>query len=178
MSQRGDIAMPEGSNAVRMLMGILGMLEGLAGLLMPRQVILLTVLLGHAMSMRGVIVQVGGALVALVLRAVVKASGHLERRHLTGLGVSFPGQPVRMIGVLERPLGVPASGFVVAFFMMFGSRTVGMRRQFVLVGGLPVLFVHMFPPVETVFAVFLCARGGPIAEPRLARASGSQAHRP
>jgi len=37
---------------------------------------------------------------------------------------------------------VPASRFAIPFFVMFGGGTMGARRQFVPLGGLPVCLVH------------------------------------
>jgi hypothetical protein len=56
VSQGSDVVMFERDNAMRMLMRILGMLEGLAGMLVSRQVILLSLLLGNLVSMGGAIV--------------------------------------------------------------------------------------------------------------------------
>ena len=59
-----------------MLMSVLGVLQGLPGMLVSREVILLSVLLGDTMGVRGGIVQFGGPLVVLVMGSVVVTSGH------------------------------------------------------------------------------------------------------
>ena len=61
-SQDGDIFVPEGGDAVphgyrqSMLMSLLGVLQGLPRVLLPRQVILLSVLFGNTMHMRRLVV--------------------------------------------------------------------------------------------------------------------------
>jgi hypothetical protein len=47
-----------------------------------------------------------------------------------------------MIRVLQRSFRMPASGYGVLFFVMFGSSAMGLRREFVLLGGFPVFLVH------------------------------------
>jgi len=48
------------------------------------QVIVLSMLLGDTMRMRGAVVEFGGSLVVLVMRSVVVARRHdLNRRHLS-----------------------------------------------------------------------------------------------
>ena len=59
-----------------MLMGVMRVLQGLPGMLVSREVILLPVLLGDTMGVRGGIVQFGGPLVVLVMRSVVVTSRH------------------------------------------------------------------------------------------------------
>jgi hypothetical protein len=76
VSQGGDVGMPKWREAMRLLMGILGILQGLAGMLVPREVILLSMLLGNPMGVRRAIVQFGGALVVHVMRSVVIMSRH------------------------------------------------------------------------------------------------------
>jgi hypothetical protein len=59
------------------LVGLLGVFESLPGELLPGLVILLV--MGHRgapMSVRGKVVQLGGALMILVMRSVVIARGH------------------------------------------------------------------------------------------------------
>jgi hypothetical protein len=58
----------------RMLMRILGVFVGLSRMLMPRQVILFSVLLGHTVGMSALIVYFGGSLVVLVMRSLHDAS--------------------------------------------------------------------------------------------------------
>src|ERR1019366_5496545 len=83
-SQDGDIFVPEGGdamphrNCLRMLMSLLGVLQRLPRVLLPRQVILLPVLFGDTMHVRGLVVQFGGPLVVLVVRSVVIARRHFK----------------------------------------------------------------------------------------------------
>src|ERR1035441_1324089 len=76
-SQDGDIFVPEGRdamphrNCLSMLMSLLGVLQRLPRVLLPRQVILLIVLFGNTMHVRGLVVQFGGPLVVFVMRSVV-----------------------------------------------------------------------------------------------------------
>ena len=44
---------------------------------------------------------------------------------------------------------MPPSGFVIPFFIVFGSRTMSLSRKFVLLGGFSVCFVHGVCSVET-----------------------------
>jgi hypothetical protein len=71
VSQRRNIVMPEWGKAMRVLMGKLGMFQSLPGMLVPRQVILLSMLLGSPVGMRGAIVQLGCALVVRVVGSIV-----------------------------------------------------------------------------------------------------------
>ena len=59
-----------------MPMSFLGVLKRLPRVLVSRQVILLSVLLGNTMSMRGEVMQFGSPLVVFVVRSVVIAIGH------------------------------------------------------------------------------------------------------
>jgi hypothetical protein len=56
-----------GRSRLSMLIGLLGVLQGLPRKLVWRQVILVTVLFGNAMGVRGAVVQFRGALVILVM---------------------------------------------------------------------------------------------------------------
>ena len=87
MSQRGDVLVPKGGDAVfihrgpvrllGMLVSFLGVLKSLPGALLPGLVILLFMgFRGAAMSVGGAIVQLGGALMIFVVRSVVIASRH------------------------------------------------------------------------------------------------------
>jgi hypothetical protein len=87
MSQRGDFLVPKGGDAVfihrfpmrllGMLVSFLGVLKSLPGELLPGLVILLLMgFRGATMSVGGTIVQLGGALMILVVRSVVIASRH------------------------------------------------------------------------------------------------------
>jgi hypothetical protein len=57
--------------------------------------------------------------------------------------VGFLGKFVRLIGVLERSLGMPSSGLVIPFFIVFGGCAMSLGRKFVLLGGFPVCLVHV-----------------------------------
>ena len=59
--------------------------------------------------------------------------------------MSFPCEPVCAIRVFQRPLGVPIGCFLLALFVVFRSSAMGLCCKFVLLGGLPVFFVHDFP---------------------------------
>jgi hypothetical protein len=50
-----------------------------------------------------------------------------------------------MIRVLKRSFGMPSSRFPVAFFIVFGGRTMSARGELVLLGGFQVCVVHGFP---------------------------------
>jgi hypothetical protein len=87
MSQRGDLLVPKGGDAVfihsgpmrllGVLVSFLRVLKSLPGALLPGLVILLLMgLRGSAMSVGGTIVQLGGALMIFVVRSVVIASRH------------------------------------------------------------------------------------------------------
>jgi hypothetical protein len=87
MSQRGDILVPKGGDAVFIHRGLmrqlgvlvryLGVLKSLPGAFLPGLVILLLMgFRGATMSVGGTIVQLGGALMILVVRSVVIASRH------------------------------------------------------------------------------------------------------
>ena len=74
MPEGGD-AMPT-CNRVRMLVGVLRLFKGLARMLVPAQVIALSMLLGDTMGLRGAVVEFGGSLVVLVVQSVVVARRH------------------------------------------------------------------------------------------------------
>jgi hypothetical protein len=87
MSQRGNVLVPKGRDAVfihsrpvhllGMLVSCLGVFESLPGALLSGFVILFFMgFRGAPMSVGGGIVQLGGALVVLVMRSVVIASRH------------------------------------------------------------------------------------------------------
>src|ERR1035438_7130656 len=56
--------------------------------------------------------------------------------------MSISVETVGVIGVLQRSCRMPSSRYVVPFFVMFGSSTMGPCRKFVLLGGSPVCLVH------------------------------------
>jgi hypothetical protein len=62
---------------IRML--VRGVFEGVPRLLVCRQMIWFSLLLGHAMGMGANILQFGGPLVVLVMRSIVMTSGHVQR---------------------------------------------------------------------------------------------------
>jgi len=85
MRQGLDLRMPECDHAVPCrsrltpLVGVLRMFERLSRMFLPRQVILFSVLLfGGTVGMRRGIVQFSRALVVLVMRSIVVASGHIQ----------------------------------------------------------------------------------------------------
>ena len=134
---------------LRMPMRVQGVLQRLPGLLVSREVILLPILLGDTMGVRGGIVQFGGPLMVLVMRSVVVTSRHnlhspplFETYDPARFVVGFLGELVRLIGVLQRPFRMPAAPFVISFFIVFGSSTMGVSRKFVLLGGFPVCVSH------------------------------------
>ena len=73
MSYRGRLRLPR---------SFLGVLKGLAGLLFPRQVILLSLHLANPMGMRGPVMQFGCLLVVFVVRPVVISIGHIKYSYL------------------------------------------------------------------------------------------------
>jgi hypothetical protein len=104
--------------------------------LMPGFVILLFMSFGRdAVSVRGFVVQLGGSLMILVVRSVVVSGGHSEFSYLTGLIMRLFSQRVSMIGILQRSFVMPVAGWIVAFFVVFRSSAMGLRRQFMLFGG-------------------------------------------
>jgi len=86
MSQLGDVLAPKGCDAVfihggpmrllGMLVSLLGVFQSLPGALLPGLVVLLFMGLGAAMSVGGLIVKFGRALMIFVVRSVVIASRH------------------------------------------------------------------------------------------------------
>src|ERR1017187_7900246 len=107
-SQGGDVFVPEGGdamphrNCLSMLMSLLGVLQRLPRVLLPGQVILLSVLLGNTMHVGGLVVQFGGPLVVLVVRSVVIARRHFKESPsaLTCCG--------RLVQVCKRDPNTPA----------------------------------------------------------------------
>ncbi len=101
--------------------------------------LLSAMLLGAAMCVRGGVMQFRRALVILVMGAVVIACGHgLEGHNLPRLVMGFLGDFVSVLGVFQRPLGMPVSGRVIPFFVVLGSRAMGVRRPLVFLGRPPV----------------------------------------
>jgi hypothetical protein len=76
VSQCRNIVVSEWGKAVRVLMGILGMFQSLPGMLVPGQVVLLSMLLGSPVDMGGAVVQLGSSLVVLIVGSIVIASRH------------------------------------------------------------------------------------------------------
>jgi hypothetical protein len=87
MRECGDFGVPECGDAVPhrgrlcVSVGLLGVLKRLPGMLVPGKVILVGMLLGNPMCMRCGVVQFGGALMILVVRAVVISSRHSLEAH-------------------------------------------------------------------------------------------------
>jgi hypothetical protein len=88
MRQFGDVRMPKGGYAVlvrlfpmdllSVLVSLLGVLQCLAGLLLPGLVILFLMgFRGASMGVGGAFVQLGSSLMILVMRSVIITSGHL-----------------------------------------------------------------------------------------------------
>jgi hypothetical protein len=88
MGQFGDVRMPKGGDAVfvrlfpmdllGMLVSLLGVLQCLAGLLLPGLVILFLMgFRGALMCVGGAFVQLGGSLMILVMGSVIITGGHL-----------------------------------------------------------------------------------------------------
>jgi len=83
VSEDCDVIMAERVDGVsrrrrqRMPMSVFGVLQGLPGILVSRQVILFSLLLADTMGMRGAVVQFGGSLMILVMGSVVITSGHI-----------------------------------------------------------------------------------------------------
>jgi hypothetical protein len=48
-----------------------------------------------------------------------------------------------MIRILKCAFLMPLSRLAIASFMVLRSRTMGVRRQFVLFGGFPMRFMHV-----------------------------------
>jgi hypothetical protein len=144
ISENLNVMVAEGGNAVPVGRGLsqamssLRMLKRLAGVLVTAQVLPLIVLRRNTMGVRGVIVQFGGALVILVVRATVIAGGHSERPNPPRLIVGFLRKFVGVIRVFQSSFRMPRPRFVISFFVMFSSRTVRARREFVLLCRLPV----------------------------------------
>jgi hypothetical protein len=57
--------------------------------------------------------------------------------------VGFLGKFVRLIGVLERSLGMPSAGLVIPFFIVLGGSAMSACGKFVLLGGFPMCLVHV-----------------------------------
>jgi hypothetical protein len=139
--ERSD-AMPD-CGRLRLPMRFLGMLEGLPRMLRSGQVFLFPLLLGYPMGVGGFVVQFGSSLMVLVMGSVVITGGHnLKTHYLPRLCVGFLGQLVSAIRVLQCSFRMPISSFVIALFIMFGGGPMGVRREFVLLGGFPVCVVH------------------------------------
>ena len=115
-------------------------------MLLARQVILLSVLLGSAMGMRGAVLQFICSLVILVVRSAVITGGHnLNRHYLPRFGVGFLCKFVSLIRVLQRSFRMPGRGCVIPFFVMFRRSTVLVGRKFMLLSRFPVCVVHGVP---------------------------------
>jgi hypothetical protein len=56
--------------------------------------------------------------------------------------MSFLGELIGAVGILEGAFRMPVTGLVVALFVVFGSGPMGVGRQFVLFRGSTMGFVH------------------------------------
>jgi hypothetical protein len=56
--------------------------------------------------------------------------------------MGFPGKFVSVFRVLQGSLRMPASLFIIPFFIVFGCSAMGAGGKFVLFGGFPVCVVH------------------------------------
>jgi hypothetical protein len=90
-----------------MAVAVLLSLEGLPGMLVPGQVILVSLLFGNVMGMGACVLQFGGTLVVLVMGSAVITSGHIKnvnaRRAPTSSGPEespwhVPGSRQSMVG--------------------------------------------------------------------------------
>jgi hypothetical protein len=73
--------------------------------------------------------------------------------------VRLLGMLISILGVLKRLLGMLLPGLAILFLMGLRSTTVGLRRKFVLLGGLSVCLVRNVPPAEAqATPPFLCTR--------------------
>ncbi len=85
MSKGCDVIVSEGGDAMsrdhrlRVLVRLLGVLQGLPGMFLSSLVFLLSLRLGDPVSMRGGVVQFRGSLMVLIVRSVVIASRHIYR---------------------------------------------------------------------------------------------------
>jgi hypothetical protein len=77
MSEGRDLIVSE-SGGLRMPMRLVNVLQGLPRLLVPSQVILLSMLLANTIGVRAGVVQLGGSLMVLVMRSVVISSRHIQ----------------------------------------------------------------------------------------------------
>jgi hypothetical protein len=149
IGSRRDLMVSERSDAMRGLHGVpmsgFGVLQRLPRPFPACQVILLSMLLlGTAVGVRGDVMEFRRALVIFIMRPVVIACGHkLETHNLSGLGVGFLGQFISTLRVFQRALIMPVPGLVIPFFVMLGSRAMGVCRPFVFFGRSSVQIVHI-----------------------------------
>jgi hypothetical protein len=73
--------------------------------------------------------------------------------------VSLFRELIGVFGILQRSLRVPASLVTLAFFIVFGGGAMGMCGKVVLLGSLPMCFVHDISPVE-IDSALLGLQGG------------------
>ncbi len=83
MSQRYDVITSESRDAiapcnrVRMRVGVLRLFESQTRMLVAAQMTIVSMLLGHPMSMRGTVMELGGSPMVFVTRSVVGARRHI-----------------------------------------------------------------------------------------------------
>jgi hypothetical protein len=98
---------------------------------------------GTTMRAGGAVVQIGSSLMVLVMRSVFVTVRHLKAPYLTRLGMSFPGELISLIRIIQRSLRmIFCRCGETAFFVMFGGGTMCLRRQFVKFGGLSMFLMH------------------------------------
>ncbi|MEI9973938.1 MAG: hypothetical protein WDO73_18930 [Ignavibacteriota bacterium] len=97
---------------------------------------------GALMSVRGAVVQLGGTLMILVMRAVIITSRHLHPPYLSRLCMGFLRKLVSLIRIFHRSLRVPVRRCAIALFVMFRCGTMGVRRKRVEFGRFSVFLVH------------------------------------
>jgi hypothetical protein len=117
-------------------MGGFGMLQRLPRVLRAGQVILLSaVLLGTSMRVGGDVVEFRRPLVILVMRSIVITCGHkLKTHNLPGFCMGFLGKFISTLRVLQRALGMPVPGLIIALFVVLGRCAMCVCRPFVVFG--------------------------------------------
>jgi len=71
--------------------------------------------------------------------------------------MGFLRELVSMIRILQRSLGMPGCGSVIALLVVFRRSAMGLCRKLVLLGGSPMFLVHGIPSGD-VNSPFPCTR--------------------